>query len=100
MESNQDLYKQKMAAQIDVWTAKLEVLEARAGKATADGKVGLRAQADKLAAHKAAAQAQLDKLQASTEDTWDAVRADVGKKWDQLSGEVEAIWDSLSKPSS
>jgi uncharacterized protein YjbJ (UPF0337 family) len=91
----QELYKQKMAAQLEVWSAKLHVLQAKAGKASADAKLEIHGQADKLEALKTSAQAQLDKLQSGAADSWDTVKTDVSHKWDQVSGEIEAIWEKL-----
>jgi hypothetical protein len=91
-----ELYKEKMAAQLDVWSAKLHVLQAKASKASADAKLEIRGQADKLEALKSSAQAQLDKLQAEAGDSWDTVKTDVSRKWDQVSGEIEALWEKVN----
>jgi hypothetical protein len=95
METTRELHKQKMAAQLDEWSAKLAVLEAKADKATAEAKLELRGQADKLKELKASAQEQLDKLGTAAGDTWDTVKTEVGEQWDKLSGEVEALWAKL-----
>jgi hypothetical protein len=95
METTKELYKQKMAAQLAEWSAKLDVLNARADKATAEAKIDILAQTSKLEALKKSAQEQLDKVHASAADTWDTVKTDVGTRWDKLSGEIEAIWEKL-----
>jgi hypothetical protein len=92
METTQEAYKQKMEAQIKEWSARLEVLKAKAEKATAEAKLEMHAQAEKLKALEVSAQEHLAKLQASAAGTWDTVKADVTEKWNQVSGAVEAIW--------
>jgi len=90
-----ELYKQKMAAQIKVWSTKLDALNAKAEKASADAKIELQAKADELEELRASAQAQMDELSANASDTWDTVKADISERWDKLSGQAEALWEKL-----
>ncbi len=96
METTKEDYQKKMEAQLDVWSARLDVLKAKADKASAEAKIELQQQTDKLKELQVSAREHLTKLEGATATAWNDVKADVTDKWNQVSGAVEALWSRVS----
>lgn len=96
MEMTKEDYQKKMEAQLKEWSARIDVLKAKADKASAAAKVELQEQTEKLKALEISAREHVAKLQDATTTAWNEVRADVTDKWNQVSGAVEALWARVS----
>jgi DNA uptake protein ComE-like DNA-binding protein len=96
METTKEDYQKKMEAQLKEWSARVDVLKAKAEKASATAKIELQEQIEKLKALEVSAREHLAKLQGATATAWNEVRADVTDKWNQVSGAVEALWARVS----
>ena len=96
METTKEDYQKKMEAQLKEWGARLEVLKAKAEKATAEAKIELQQHTEKLKALQVTAREHLTKLEGATATAWHEVKADVTDKWNHVSGAVEALWARVS----
>ena len=96
METTKEDYQKKMEAQLNEWSARGDVLKARAEKASATAKIELQEQIEKLKALEVSAREHVAKLQQATVAAWNEGKADVTDKWNQVSGAVEALWARVS----
>lgn len=79
--TKRDAYIEKLNAQLKEWSASIDVLKARADKASADLKIGYTKQLDDLKAKQKVAQGKIDDLKAAGDDAWDGVQTAVEKAW-------------------
>ena len=70
METNREAHQAKMKAQLDEWSAKLDVLKAKAAKAEADAKIELYKAMDEMHELQASAKQHLDQLASASADRW------------------------------
>jgi DNA uptake protein ComE-like DNA-binding protein len=96
MEMTKEDYQKKMEAQLNEWSARVDVLKAKAEKASATAKIELQEQIEKLKALEVSAREHFTKIQGATATAWNDVKADVTDKWNQVSGAVEALWSRVS----
>jgi|SRR6478609_5093303 len=96
METTKEDYQRKMEAQLKEWSARVDVLKAKADKATANAKIELQEQTEKLKALEVSAREHLVKIEEATATAWNEVKADLTDKWNQVSGAVEALWSRVA----
>ena len=96
METTKELYQQKVDAQINEWGARVDVLKAKAEKATVEAKIEIHKQAEELTRLQETARKQYDELKAASADKWEAAKHGVEEQWQQLSGAVETLWKKIS----
>ena len=84
-----DLYIEKLNAQLREWSATLDVLKAKADKASADLKIGYAKQLDDLKAKRDTAQGRLDDLKAAGDDAWERMTMAIEESW----GDIKAAFD-------
>jgi len=82
----------KMEAQLSQWSARLDMLVARAQEPSADAKIDYHTPIHHLTATEAAARAKLDALKASGSENWEALKAGVESAW----AELEATFKKLT----
>jgi chromosome segregation ATPase len=82
--SSKDEYQQKLEAQLREWSAKLEVLRAKADQAKAEQKMTHQKEFEALQERKEALEERLDELRASGEDAWEEVKAGTEAAWKEL----------------
>jgi hypothetical protein len=80
----QDVYKQKMAAQLKEWTAQINLLEASVENAGADMAVKRAEALQALRARQCVASEKMLELEKST-----------GEAWGQLKETADQIWEDL-----
>ncbi|MFZ5449509.1 MAG: coiled coil domain-containing protein [Thermodesulfobacteriota bacterium] len=86
-----EAYQEKIEAQIKEWTARVQEYKAKADKASADIKIQMYQQIDRLRAQKEAAQQKLDEIKAASGDSWETLKAGSEKALD----EVRKTWETL-----
>jgi hypothetical protein len=82
-------YQEKFEAQLREWKAKIEVLEAKAAKATAEAKIELIKEVEDLRRKKIALQAKFDELQHAGGEAWDTLKGGVEKAASELKSALE-----------
>ena len=92
METTKELYQHKMEAQMKEWGARLDLLKARADKASADAKIEIHKQVVEMGKLEDAAKKHFEEFKASSVETWNEVKKDVEEKWNSLAASVEATW--------
>ncbi len=82
---SKEAYRQKLEAQIDEQSAKLEVARAKAKGGAADVRLEAEKQIGVLDEKIDAAKAQLSKLADAGEDAWEGLKDGVENAWEDLS---------------
>ncbi len=85
-----DAYREKMAAQLKEWSAQINLLEAKVGKAGADMKVRHAEEMVKLRATQSAAAEKMKELEKATGEAWDQTKETADKIWEELKAGVTA----------
>ena len=88
-----DLYIQKLNAQLEEWSASIDVLKARADKATADLKIGYYKQLEDLKAKRESARERVDGLKAAGGDAWERMATAIDASW----GDIKAAFDKAKE---
>jgi len=72
-------YIEKLTAQLKVWDAEIQKLEAKADSAKVDAKSEYQQRIQKLRERREEAQSKVNKLQQSSEEAWDELKAGTEK---------------------
>ncbi len=97
METSREDYQSKMEAQLKIWGAKLEVLQAEAEKAALNTKKELLDELSELKKIQTAGSQHLETIKVAADDTWDTLKTDLTDKWNQVSGAADAILSRIKK---
>lgn len=84
----QEAYKQKMAAQLKEWGAKIDLLEAKAGNVTADLKIKHAEKLHELRAKQRAVSDKMHEMEKAGGEAWEQVKKTADKLWDDLKSGV------------
>lgn len=87
-------YQEKMEAQIREWSAKMELLRAKADKTKAEAKIKYYEQIEELKEKQELAHLKLNELRGSKDEAWEELKAGFDKAWEELS---EGFSRALSK---
>jgi outer membrane murein-binding lipoprotein Lpp len=87
----QEAYKQKMAAQLKEWGAKIDLLEAKAGNMAADVKVKHAEQLHELRAKQRAVSDKMKEMEKAGGEAWEQVKKTADKLWDDLKAGVTDV---------
>lgn len=82
--SAKDAYLEKLKAQLDEWSADIDVLEARARKVDADLRVKINEQLTVLRGRRDDARARLTEIQDSAGDAWQELRKGGDEAWESI----------------
>ena len=74
-------YQQKLQAQLDEWSAEIDILKARADKADADVKLEYYEQIERLREKQNTAKDKLTELIAASDDAWEDLKAGAESAW-------------------
>lgn len=85
-----EAYQQKMEAQLKEWSAKIDLLKAKADKAEAGAKVEYYKQIDELRVKAEAAQTKLQQVKEAGEEAWETFKDGAEKAWAELKKAVES----------
>ena len=80
----QEAYKQKKAAQLNEWSAQINLLEAKVKNAEADLRVKYSSELVELRARQHAASEKMKELAKASGDAWEQVKETSDKIWDDL----------------
>jgi hypothetical protein len=72
---NKEAYRKKLEAQMREWSAKVDLLKARADQAEADAKIEYRNRLEDVRQKKEALQAKLSELQKTSDAAWKDIKA-------------------------
>jgi outer membrane murein-binding lipoprotein Lpp len=87
-------YKEKMSAQLNEWSAQVNLLEAKMDSFTADMKIMRAEEIQALRAKQHAASDKMKELGKATGEAWEQVRVTADKMWDDLKA---GLTDAQSK---
>lgn len=93
---NRAAYQQKVEAQFNEWGAKLDVLKAKADKASAEAKIELNKKLEGLKDLQGQASNVVDKIKASADDAWTDAKHGIEDSWTKISTAVETAWSKVS----
>jgi phage shock protein A len=89
--ASKQAYQQKLEAQLHEWDARLDVLSARAQKATADARIDYENELAALKAKRAAAHDTLQELGQRGETAWEDMKDGVERAWDDLRTAIDKV---------
>ncbi|MEJ2428232.1 MAG: coiled coil domain-containing protein [Deltaproteobacteria bacterium] len=89
-----EAYREKLEAQMREWSAKIDLLKARADKVEAESKIEYKDRIEDIRQRKAALQTKLKELRNASDDAWKDIRAGTEKAADGLR---EALQSAFSK---
>ncbi len=87
--SEKEAYQQKMEAEIKEWGAKIDQLEAKTEKASAEAKIQYKEQLSVLTKKKDAAKAKLNELKNASEGAWESAKSGLDNAWTDLKASLE-----------
>ena len=87
--ADRQAFQQKMEAQLKEWSANIEVLQAKAEKASADAKIKHQQQIANLQERKEAAQKKLAELKSASDGAWENLKNGVEKAWAEFKNSVD-----------
>ena len=82
--SEKELYRQKMQAQLDEWTAEVDKQKAKASGASADAQLEMNKKIKALESKIEEGTAKLSELAEAGEDAWESIKEGVESAWDSL----------------
>jgi len=82
--SRKEAYEQKLQAQLDEWSAKIDKLKAKADSAEADAQLEYHKQIEELRSMQEAAANKLTELKDTGDDAWEDLKAGIDNAWDSL----------------
>ena len=87
----QEVYSQRMAAQLKEWNAQIELLEAKLVTATADLETRRVVELNALRAKHHAASEKLKDIGRVSGEAWEVVKVSADKMWDELKNAMNDI---------
>jgi len=83
--SNRETYIKKAEAQLEEWSAQIDLLKAKGENLAADAEIEFRKKLDEAEKKRAELSSYLDQLADKTDDIWDDVKDEAEEKWDAVS---------------
>ena len=90
-----EMYQKKYEAQLDEWSAKLDVLKARAAKGSAQARIDLQPHLESAQTHYERAKARLSKVAEASESQWHEFTESVERGWKDLRSAAEGAVAAL-----
>lgn len=82
-------YQEKFQAQLNEWSAQMEVLKAKRDKAEADAKISYEHHIKELQSQYDTAQGKLKELQSASETAWEEMKSGIESAWESMSKAVK-----------
>ena len=101
MDTYRQAQQDSMQAQLDLWHARLEALEATAAKAAVGATADLAQTMETLRDLQASAKHHFDQLTSASVERWEDVKKSFDSSWAQVSTTAESLWTrsrSLREP--
>jgi hypothetical protein len=96
MGTKNDAHIDKVKAQVDEWSARLDVLKAKAAKADASARIELHKAADDMSTLQDAAKKHLEELLAASVEASKEAKSGLDDAWSTMSAAVEAAWKKIT----
>ena len=84
MKNKRKAYEEKLDAQLDEWSAQINVLKARADKAKAEVKIEYYKTIEVLERKQKDAKAKLQELKTAGDEAWEDLKTGAEKAWDEV----------------
>ena len=92
-----EAYREKLEAQMREWSAKIDLLKARADKAEAEGKIEYKDRIEDIRQRKAAVQAKLQELQNASDAAWKDIKAGTEKAAADLRDALQSAFSKFKQ---
>ena len=89
--ATKEAYRKKYEAQLSEWDAKLDLLNAKARKASADARIGYENQLASLRAQRAEAHKRFEEFGKRSENAWEDMRAGMDKVWGEMGKAMQKV---------
>jgi hypothetical protein len=100
MKTSREDYREQMEAQLNLWQSRLAVLEARAGKASAEASAQLHRHIEELRKLQASARQHAERIAEGSAATWNDIKAEVEEGWSNSSAAIDAAWTRIKAEAS
>ena len=77
-------YIDKLAAQLKIWGAEIDLLKAKAGKETVEVRIAIHKEVEILNKKMRDVQKKIKEIQEKTGDAWESLAEGTSKAWDDL----------------
>ena len=95
MSEKRDAFVQKMQAGLDELNAKIDVLEAKSEKASAEARVEYLKRVADAKAKRNEMSDKLTEAKRASGEAWEELRGGLQTSWDALSSSVKSAWEKL-----
>ena len=92
-----EAYREKLEAQMREWSAKIDLLKARADKAEAEGKIEYKDRIEDIRQRKAAVQSKLQELQNASDAAWKDIKAGTEKAAADLRDALQSAFSKFKQ---
>lgn len=89
--STKDDYVVTMKAQLDVWSAEIDALEAKAQEIKEDARVSYEAQLSALRVKYQEGEQKLEEMRLASETAWEQVKVEADKLWEAIKDSAHAF---------
>ncbi|MCL4744945.1 MAG: coiled coil domain-containing protein [Burkholderiaceae bacterium] len=89
--ASREAYRKKLEAKLDEWDAKLDVLAAKAGNASADARISYENELAALKVKRAAAREKLGELGKRGENAWEDMKGGMESAWDEMGKAIDKV---------
>ncbi|WP_295446815.1 hypothetical protein [uncultured Thiodictyon sp.] len=89
--STKDEYVASMKRQLDVWSAEIDALEAKAHEVREDAKEKYAEQLSALRVKRDEGEKKLEEMKAASESAWEQVKVEADKAWAALKDSVQTF---------
>ena len=83
-------YEEKLKAQLNQWTAEIDVLKAKAEKAEAEAKVNYQETIEDLQEKRSRANEKLQDLRRAGDDAWEDLKEGIEEAWSSLGASIKS----------
>ena len=88
--SMKETYQKKLQAQLDEWSAEIDILKAKADKAKADVQLEYYKEIKELRSMQEAASRSLAGLKDASDDAWEDLKAGMDSAWNSISSALKS----------
>jgi len=82
--SMKNIYQKKLQAQLDEWSAEIDILKAKADKAKADAQLEYYKEIKELRSMQEAASSKLAEFKDASDDAWEDLKAGMDSAWNSI----------------